>query len=158
MRTCSNCGSKTELNDAFCPNCGSGLAPAKNQFGPELGAGAATVGGFAQPVTVMAGARPDTATQSSVMAPARPAQPPRASASPATPARAGETIEQRYMRQTRNATVFIAIIVGIFTVLTLIGVIWTATNVARLNSDLNNGTNLFSNSNCESQGGTNQDC
>jgi cobalamin biosynthesis Mg chelatase CobN len=158
MRTCSTCGSKVELNDAFCPNCGTGVAPARNQVSPEPGASSANAGGFAQPATVTAGAGFEAATQSSVMAPPRPAQPPRPPAPPAASARAGETTEQRYLRQTRNATVFIAVIVGIVTVLVLIGVIWTATNIARLNSDLNNGTNLFNNSNCESQGGSNPNC
>jgi hypothetical protein len=61
------------------------------------------------------------------------------------------------MRHTRNATVFIAVIVGIFTTLVIIGTIWTVTTVSRLNSDLN-GVNLGSNSSCLSQGGTNPDC
>jgi hypothetical protein len=78
-------------------------------------------------------------------------------ASSAVPARTGETIEQKYMRHTRNATVFIAVIVGIFTTLVIIGTIWTVTTVSRLNSDLN-GVNLGSNSSCLSQGGTNPDC
>jgi hypothetical protein len=71
--------------------------------------------------------------------------------------RAGETIEQKYMRQTRSATVFIAVIVGIFSALALIGVIWTAPNVARLDSQLT-GIPSVNNSNCLSQGGTNPDC
>ena len=37
----------------------------------------------------------------------------------------------------------------------LVGVIWTATNIARLNSQLNGVNGL---SNCQSQGGTNPDC
>jgi hypothetical protein len=64
------------------------------------------------------------------------------------------------MRHTRNATVFIAVIVGIFTTLVIIGTIWTVTTVSRLNSDLN-GVNLGNsngNSSCLSQGGTNPDC
>jgi hypothetical protein len=77
------------------------------------------------------------------------------------PAGAQETTELKYLRHTRNATVFIAVIVGIFTALAVIGVIWTAVNVARLNSEVNgvsNGINSSFNSNCESQGGTNPDC
>ena len=60
--------------------------------------------------------------------------------------------------RSRNATVFIAVIVGIFTVLTVAGVIWTATNISRVDSQLNGDNNLFSNSNCESQGGSNPNC
>lgn len=71
--------------------------------------------------------------------------------------RAGETLEQKYMRQTRSATVFIAVVVGIFTALALIGVIWTATNVARLDSQLT-GIPSVNTNNCLSQGGTNPDC
>ena len=57
------------------------------------------------------------------------------------------------MRQTRNATVFIAVIVGIVTIIALVGIIWTATSISRLNSQLS-GSNV-SNSTCESQGGSN---
>jgi hypothetical protein len=78
-------------------------------------------------------------------------------ASGAVPARAGETIDQKYLRHTRNATVFIAVIVGIFTALVIIATIWAATTVSRLNSDLN-GVNFGSTSNCQSQGGTNPGC
>jgi hypothetical protein len=95
------------------------------------------------------------------MAPPRPYEElPRPSTPPARTAssRSGETVEQRYARQTRNATVFIAVIVGIFTVLTVAGVIWTATNISRVDSQLNGDNNLFSNSNCESQGGSNPNC
>jgi hypothetical protein len=74
----------------------------------------------------------------------------------AASSRAGETLEQKYLRQTRTATVFIAVIVGIFTALAVIGVIWSATTVARLNSQLN-GINGIT-SNCQSQGGTNPNC
>jgi cobalamin biosynthesis Mg chelatase CobN len=69
--------------------------------------------------------------------------------------RAGETTEQKYMRQTRNATVFIAVIVAIVTVIALIGVIWTVTNISNLNSQINGVSNS---SNCESQGGSNPSC
>ena len=95
------------------------------------------------------------------MTPPRPHEerprPPTPSAPPVS-IRSGETVEQRYARQTRNATVFIAIIVGIFTVLTVAGVIWTATNISRVDSQLNGDNNLFSNTNCESQGGSNPNC
>jgi len=69
--------------------------------------------------------------------------------------RAGETLEQKYLRQTRTATVFIAVIVAIVTVIALVGVIWTVSNISNLNSQINGVTN---NSNCESQGGTNSSC
>jgi hypothetical protein len=72
-----------------------------------------------------------------------------------------ETTELKYMRQTRNATVFIAVIVGIFTAIAVIGVIWTAVTVSKLNSEVNgfsNGVNSSFNSNCASQGGTDTNC
>jgi cobalamin biosynthesis Mg chelatase CobN len=72
-----------------------------------------------------------------------------------------ETPELKYMRQTRNATVFIAVIVGVFTAIAVIGVIWTAVTVSKLNSEVNgfnNGVNSSFNSNCASQGGTNTNC
>lgn len=71
---------------------------------------------------------------------------------------AGETLEHRYLRQTRNATVFIAVIVGIVTVIALIGIIWTATTISKLDSELSGGNNLFNTSNCQSQGGSNPNC
>jgi hypothetical protein len=48
--------------------------------------------------------------------------------------------------------------VGIATVIVLVGVIWSATTISKLNSQLNGSNDLFNNSNCESQGGTNPDC
>ena len=152
MRTCVNCGSAITPDDVFCTNCGTELTPVGNQPSPERG--------FAETRREAASPRPTAA----VMAPPRPYEElPRPSAPPAPPARtassrSGETVEQRYARQTRNATVFIAIIVGIFTVLTVAGVIWTATNISRVDSQLNGDNNLFSNSNCESQGGSNPNC
>lgn len=86
---------------------------------------------------------------SSVYAPARPSGPPRPPEPP----------EATYARQTRNATVFVAVCVGIFTVLTLIGVIILGAQAASIKNQLvqiNNGGS--STSNCESQGGTNPDC
>ncbi len=49
---------------------------------------------------------------------------------------------------------FIAVIVGIFTALVLIAGIWTAVNVARLNSEMNGFSSGINSSNCASQGGT----
>ena len=62
------------------------------------------------------------------------------------------------LRQTSSAAVFIAVIVGIVTVIALVGAIWTATAISKLNSQINGGNVLFNNSNCESQGGTNPNC
>lgn len=156
MRTCFNCGSAVALDDVFCPNCGAEQTPAANRMSPERGL-AETRREAAAPRP--AAAEGPTGPVSAVMAPPRPYPP--ASAVPAAPAasaRSGETIEQRYARQTRNATVFIAVIVGIFTVLTVVGVIWTATNISRINSQLNGNNNLFGNTNCQSQGGSNPNC
>jgi zinc-ribbon domain len=183
MRTCTHCGYRLGPEDVFCANCGTGQPLRNAQAGPgpdnnpEVAAYVA-----APPVTVASGLGPaglgapagsartqgsgpaagagaadgqpgQNGTQKAYFASTRGTQP----ASGAVPARAGETIEQKYMRHTRNATVFIAVIVGIFTTLVIIGTIWAATTVARLDSDLN-GVNLGNNSNCLSQGGTNPDC
>lgn len=94
---------------------------------------------------------------SQVMGPA-PEQRPKLPAPMNASTPAGETLERRYLRQTRNATVFIAVIVGIVTVIALIGIIWTATTLSKLNSELNGGNNLFSTSNCQSQGGSDPSC
>jgi len=71
--------------------------------------------------------------------------------------RPAEPPELKYMRETRNAVNFIAIIVGIVATLALIGTIIAGVQLARLNHDLNSigggGT-----SNCLSQGGTNPSC
>jgi hypothetical protein len=186
MRSCTHCGYRLGLEDVFCANCGTGQPPRNAQVPPgpdtevaeyvaappvtvasglgSAGLGSAGLGGSAgnaqtQGSGQAAGAGPtdgqpgQNGAQEAYFASTRGALP----ASSAAPARAGETIEQKYMRHTRNATVFIAIIVGIFTTLVIIGTIWTATAVSRLNSDLN-GVNLGSNSSCLSQGGTNPDC
>ncbi|HEY2577584.1 MAG TPA: hypothetical protein VGI74_14855 [Streptosporangiaceae bacterium] len=76
----------------------------------------------------------------------------------ATLTRTPETPELKYMRQTRNACVFIAVIVGIFTTLTLIGVIWGVVTLNTLHNDLNNGVSNLGNSNCSSVGGTDPSC
>lgn len=116
--------------------------------------GARAAGPAGEPLSPYGNIQQPRVTSTGTAAPA-----PRAAApvSRAATLRAGETLEQKYMRQTRTATVFIAVIVGIFTVLALIGVIWTASNVARLNSQLN-GIPGVNSSNCLSQGGTNPDC
>jgi hypothetical protein len=66
-----------------------------------------------------------------------------------------ETIEQTYLRQTRTATCFIAVCVGIVMVLSLIGVIVVAKSFSTLNNTINGTT---STSNCFSQGGTDPSC
>ena len=66
--------------------------------------------------------------------------------------RTREDLELRYMRQTRTACVFIAIIVGFFTTLIVIGTIYGVVRINDINNDINNLGN------CSSQGGTNQSC
>jgi uncharacterized membrane protein YvbJ len=65
--------------------------------------------------------------------------------------RPGETIEQAYLRQTRNAAVFIAWIVGIiFAVILILGII-----VAK---DLSTASNASPSPTCLSQGGYDPSC
>ena len=185
MRTCSNCGSEIELSDVFCTNCGTEQAPLGNQVSREHSSRSAAADRFGDTTTAAVGTTLEVATEragaydatgqsvrgvGTAPAPEEPpgqahgAQqlnfagtpsglPPSGTAS----TRAGETLEQKYLRQTRTATVFIAIIVGIVTVIALVGVIWTVTNVSNLNSQLN-GNNGVTNSNCQSQGGTDPNC
>ena len=137
MRTCSNCGSEIGPGDDFCGNCGTRKAA-----------------GFADSTTAAVGPMLKAATEPAA-AYYTPRQPAYGADTASVSTRAGETIEQKYLRQTRNATVFIAVIVGIVTVITVVGVIWTVTNISKLNSQLN-GVNGISS--CESQGGTNPNC
>jgi hypothetical protein len=44
----------------------------------------------------------------------------------------------RYARQTRNATTFVAVLVGVLALLALIGVIVTAVEIAHIQNALNN--------------------
>ena len=69
------------------------------------------------------------------------------------------TLELTYMRQTRNATVFIAVVVGVVCVLSLAGLIIAAVQLNSVRSQLNNlnGTTTNSSS-CASQGGTDPSC
>lgn len=79
----------------------------------------------------------------------------------AAPAAVGsvETPELRYMRQTRTAVVFIAVVVGIVCVLSLVGAIVMGVQLAKVNTQLSNlSGNNTSSSNCLSQGGTNPSC
>jgi cobalamin biosynthesis Mg chelatase CobN len=171
MRTCSNCGSEIGFDDVFCSNCGTEHAPLENRVSPEHGSRPAAADGFTESATAAVGPRPEAATHHVEAYDAQPksardvagtASVPREQAKPPTlisaSTPAGETLEHRYQRQTRNATVFIAVIVGIATVIVLVGVIWSATTISKLNSQLNGSNDLFNNSNCESQGGTNPDC
>jgi hypothetical protein len=72
--------------------------------------------------------------------PARPAGDVPAPQRPPTPSRAQpEDLALAYARQTRNAAVFIAWVVGIVMVLTLIGVIVTGGELAHLSNAINGG-------------------
>jgi hypothetical protein len=147
MRTCSNCGSGLGSSDVFCTNCGTG----QDQASPEHGSLAAAAGGFGDPATTAVETRLEVVTEPAAeyAAPRQSddgagtasasQQPPgqgRGSQQPnfagtssglfapaprTTSIRADETVEQKYMRQTRNATVFIAVIVGIVTIIALVG-------------------------------------
>jgi hypothetical protein len=183
MRTCSNCGSEIVPGDVFCTRCGTGQAPLENQVSPERGARSAAADGFGDPATAAVGTTLEVATErpgeydalrqsapgaGTAAGPEEPAGQahealrPNLAGTPSGPltpgttsTRAGETIEQKYLRHTRNATVFIAVIVGIATAIALIGVIYTATTLSKLNSQLNGVSNI---SNCQSQGGTDPNC
>lgn len=72
-------------------------------------------------------------------------------------ARAAETPELKYMRETRNAAVFIAVIVGIVATLSLIATIIVGVQLSNLDHDLNS-IGGGSTSNCLSQGGTDPSC
>jgi hypothetical protein len=186
MSVCANCGYDTTPGDVFCAGCGTSQPAPGVRGSPGQDSRRATAAGFAGTPTVTAGAgfgSPAGETRAHAEpgqtlggagAAATGDEPPGrdqeaqqphfagtngvAPAPNAPQPRAGETIEQKYMRQTRNATVFIAVIVAIFTTIALIGAIITAVNVAKLNSQLNNFNGSGSTSNCVSQGGTNPDC
>jgi hypothetical protein len=69
----------------------------------------------------------------------------------------GEPLELSLARQTRNATVFIAWVVGIFAVMAIIGGIIYGVQLAKLNSNLT-GSSGTTSSDCQSQGGTIAGC
>jgi hypothetical protein len=78
---------------------------------------------------------------------------------PAAHARASEDQTTKYLRETRNAVTFIAWIVGLFALASLIIGIIMGVQLAHLNTAINNANNGASvSSNCESQGGTNPSC
>jgi hypothetical protein len=185
MRTCVYCGRPLGPDDAFCTGCGAGQSTPADQTLPASGYRPANAGpegpptapvaaglaagstvargapvlpgggaGTAGPANGPAGQASQTGQAPQPSATTRVGAPP--AAAPA--AQAAETVEQKYLRQNRNATVFIAIIVGIFTAISLIGVIWTATTIAHLDSELNGTFSGVTNSNCLSQGGSNPNC
>jgi uncharacterized oligopeptide transporter (OPT) family protein len=78
------------------------------------------------------------------------------SGSPLVRAAAVPATMQDYARQTRNATVFIAWVVGIFAALSLIGGIIIGVNLIHAVNNINGSDS--SNSNCASLGGTNPNC
>lgn len=168
MRTCVNCATAIEPDDVFCTNCGAGQAPPEKRASPGFGSTPAATDGYGALATPAAGntqragvfgapleLSPAAGTATALRE--RPQLPTPINAVGASP-RAGETLDQRYLRQTRNATVFIAVIVGIVTAIALIGVIWAATTISKLDSQLSGVNNVFNNSNCQSQGGTNPSC
>lgn len=67
---------------------------------------------------------------------------------------AGESAGLRYARQTRNATVFIAIIVGILAAVSVIMAIFVGVQVASISNSLTGATN----GSCASLGGTDPSC
>jgi hypothetical protein len=71
-------------------------------------------------------------------------------------AAAAESPELSYLRQTRNATVFIAVVVGIVCVLTLVGAIVVGVQLSNLNANLRGGGGAASS--CASLGGTDPSC
>jgi hypothetical protein len=71
-----------------------------------------------------------------------------------TPAEIQMTKLLNYARQTRSATVFIAWIIGIGVVISLILGIIVGVQTAKVANELSNGGT----SNCQSQGGTNPNC
>lgn len=73
-------------------------------------------------------------------------------------AREAEAPELRYMRETRNAVVFIAWVVGIVCVISLILGIVAGVQLAKVNSQLSNLGGGTSSSNCMSHGGTDPSC
>lgn len=73
-------------------------------------------------------------------------------------AKAAEPPELTYMRQTRNAVVFVAVIVGIVCALSLIGAIVVGSQLSKMNSQLSQLGGGSTSSNCYSQGGTDLSC
>jgi len=68
-----------------------------------------------------------------------------------------ETDEHKYARQSRNANVFVAWVVGVFVLLSLIGSIYVGVMIGNAVNSFNNLGGTTS-SNCYSQGGTDVTC
>jgi hypothetical protein len=62
------------------------------------------------------------------------------------------------MRGTRNAVMFIAVVVGVIAALGLVGAIVVGVQLAKVNAQLGNLSGSGTSSNCLSQGGTDPDC
>lgn len=69
-----------------------------------------------------------------------------------------ETLEQRYLRQTRTAVVFIAVVVGVVCALALAAAIVTGVQLAKMSTELSNLNGAATSSGCLSQGGSNPNC
>jgi hypothetical protein len=65
---------------------------------------------------------------------------------------------ERYARQTRNATVFLAWVVGILVALNLAAVILVGVQLSKIAQNQTGTTNTSVNSNCLSQGGSDPNC
>ena len=76
-------------------------------------------------------------------------------AAPTSTVSSAETPELKYMRETRNAAVFIAVVVGIVATLSLIATIIVGVQLSKLNNSISGGG---TSSNCLSQGGTDPSC
>lgn len=177
MRSCTNCGYQMAPDDTFCAGCGSAqptpmaAATVPAWARPEAAAASATAepgtsqrtdGAAASaptvtvpPVNTTGGSQTwANAAQESYFDGPRGGGP----AGARVPPQAREPIELRYMRQTRTACVFIAVMVAIYSALLAIGIIVTIVKVNSLDNALNNGVSNLGNSNCLSQGGSNPNC
>jgi hypothetical protein len=96
--------------------------------------------------------RPELSGQS-----AEPARAPGALPPVAVPARPPEPVELRYLRETRNAVVFIAVLAGVICLASLIIGIVAAVQLSKVSSELG-GSGGSSSSNCLSQGGSDPSC
>ena len=181
MSNCTNCGYAMAADDAFCASCGHAQPPAAPATVPAwarsepvaAGGNGGTAPGRAADSAYGAGSaaqnpRPPSAPPSSAPPPTAPPPSvfqiasdtvgPSPTAGAAAARREDESIEHRYMRQTRTACVFIAVMVAIYSALLLIGVIYTIVKVNEVNNALNNGIGNLGKSSCLSQGGTDPNC
>lgn len=72
--------------------------------------------------------------------------------------RSSETDEHKYARQSRNANVFVAWVVGIFTVASLIVGIWVGVSIGKAVNSFDNLGGTSTSSTCYSMGGTDLSC